>query len=165
MRIWPGGDRKSLYYARVAVAVALACLMAVGLAEACSCNPTSGGVREAVANADVVFRGTIIDIHDAKRDVITDILQPAKRIAVFRVTRVWKGDVGQTFEMPAIENPGGICRGFRRQLLVIGNELLVYAYEYKGEYLTGICSRTRLAQQSKEDFDELGEGSAPAKRN
>jgi len=162
MGIWLVDRLKSLSYARVAFAVALACLIGVGLAEACSCISVS--VREGVAKADVVFRGTVIDIHDAKRDIITDILQPPKRIAVFRVTRVWKGDVGQTLEMPAIETNGVTCRGFRRQLLVVGNELLVYAYEHKGEYLTDICSRTGLARQSK-DFAELGEGSAPAKQN
>jgi hypothetical protein len=115
--------------------------------------------------ADIIFRGTIIDIHDAKRDVITDILQPPKRIAVFRVTRIWKGDVGQTFEMPAIEKSGGTCGGFSKGLLVVGNELLVYAYRRNGtdEYFTDICSHTSLLVQTK-DLQELGSGRVPAKR-
>jgi len=52
--------------------------------------------------------------------------------------------MGQTLEMPAIETNGVTCRGFRRQLLVAGNEVLVYAYEHKGEYLTDICSRAAI---------------------
>lgn len=167
MGTWYGGVRNSLLrHLRIALGVALACMAAVKLTQACSCNPNAGGVREAVANEDVVFRGTIVDIHPAKRDVIIDDrLQPVKRIAVFRVTQVWKGDVGETFEMPALENPGGVCLGFRPKLLVVGNELLVYASKSKrnGEYLTSICSRTQLANQSS-DFEQLGQGTPPAKQ-
>jgi len=114
---------------------------------------------------DIIFRGTIIDIHDAKRDVITDLIQPPKRIAVFRVTRIWKGDVGQTFEMPAIEKSGGTCAGFPEGSLVVGNELLVYAYRRNGtdEYFTNICSRTSLLMQTK-DLQELGRGRVPRKK-
>ena len=140
--------------------VAFLCAILPNIAQACSCRPTS--VRDAVANADVVFRGTIIEIRDAQRDVITNIVQPRKLIAVFRVRQVWKGDVAETFEMPAIKNPGGICVGFGPDILKVGNEVLVYAIKPSGtaDYVTSICSRTRLAREST-DFQELGPGMAP----
>ena len=85
---------------------------------------------------------------------------------VFRVTRVWKAVVGETFEMPALEQTGGYSLGFRRGLLVVGNDLLVYAYSTKGtaDYTTDICSHTQLASDAK-DLGELGLGTAPKKKD
>ena len=80
------------------ILVAALILVVPGLSPAMSCPPIS--VREAFDKADVVFRGTIIEVHDAHGDAITDVSQPRKYIAVLRVTRIWKGAVGSTFEMP-----------------------------------------------------------------
>jgi len=47
------------------------------------------------------------------------------RRVVFRITRIWKGRLTQTFEMPAME--GDWCYAFLLNQLVIRKELLVYA--------------------------------------
>lgn len=146
------------------VKFAIVFLVLVEVAQACSCRPVSA--KEALGNADLVFRGTIVEIHSAQTDPLTTVLQHPPRRVVFRVTRVWKGVVGETFEMPAIEKTGGYCLGFWRDLLVVGNDLLVYAYRTKGTagYTTNICSRTQLASNAK-DFRELGAGTAPQKKD
>ncbi|MGA3204862.1 MAG: hypothetical protein ABSF12_20405 [Bryobacteraceae bacterium] len=87
-----------------------------------------------------------------------------KGIVVFRVSRVWKGDVGPIFEMPALEETS-MCVGFWPTHLKVGNDLLVYAVRNPGEnaYYTNICTRTALAKDAKEDFDQLGRGGEPSK--
>jgi hypothetical protein len=85
-------------------------------------------------------------------------------VVVFAVDRVWKGKVSQTFEMPAMKE-GAACIGFWPSFLKIGNHLLVYAYRMGDvpEYITDICSRTNLAEKSK-DFAQLGAGRPPKPR-
>jgi len=145
----------------------IAVMLLGGAAQACSCRPID--VRKAVADADVVFRGTVIDIHDAKRDVLTDILQPRKHIVVFRVNRVWKGDIGETFAISAQEvapitqiRAAANCMGWWDDAAV-GDELLVYARHTPetDEYTTSICYRTKLAKRSAQDLQELGPGKPP----
>jgi hypothetical protein len=86
-------------------------------------------------------------------------------IAVFRVTRVWKGSVGPTFEMTAAEEDMP-CMGPEPSYFKVGNELLVYA---KGSPKLGYgitpCSRTALVQEAKDDLKELGLGKAPKQVN
>jgi hypothetical protein len=87
------------------------------------------------------------------------------KIAVFHVTRVWKGDVGPTFEMPALVETSA-CWGFWSDFLKVGNDLLVFAFRVPGEvaggfiFETGICSRTALAKDN-EDIRALGPGFEP----
>jgi len=93
-------------------------------------------------------------VHDAQRLILTEILQPRKRIAVFHVSRVWKGVVGEKFEMPVVElkyAPVGYDQ-FWANFLVVGNDLLVYAMRAKGasEYTTSPCWRTSLAKVSRD---------------
>jgi hypothetical protein len=78
------------------VAVAVVILALIHVAEACGCIETD--VHEDVKKADVVVRGKVVDINDAYTDAITEMIQPAKRIVVIRVSRVWKGAIGETFE-------------------------------------------------------------------
>ena len=62
------------------------------------------------------------------------------------MTRVWKGEVGATFGMPAIEETSA-CWGFWPRLLKVGvgNDVLVYATQWPGEtddtsvFVTNIC--------------------------
>ena len=85
-------------------------------------------------------------------------------MVIFSVDRVWKGEVGTTIEMPALERVN--CLSFRGGLLEIGNELLVYARKIPalgGDYFTDECSRTELASQSK-DYGYLGSGHKPKRR-
>lgn len=136
----------------------------VDYAHACSCIPVT--VSELMESADIIFRGTIIDVHDVQTGVGTEIgMGVGRRVVLFRVKRVWKGDVGEILEIPAIENPSGICWGFPKGLLAVGNELLVYARRQDGseDYITNICSHTSLATRTK-DFQELGRGKAPRKK-
>ena len=146
------------------VKIAIVFLVLVQMAQASFCRPVSAS--EALGKADIVFRGTIIDIHNPQNDPLTIVIQHPPRRVVFRVNRVWKGEIGETFEMPAIENPGGITIGFSRGLLVVGNDLLVYAYRIRGtaDYTTDICTRTTLASDA-DDFRELGRGTAPQKKD
>ncbi len=119
----------------------------------CDCAGLS--VKEAKKSADVVFRGTITDIGAGK--------------VVFRVNRVWKGNVGRTFDMPEFIE-GAACLGFYEGFLKVGNDLLVYATRlHRGsndeDYFTSICTRTRLSSDAGEDLSKLGKGQCENSQN
>jgi hypothetical protein len=82
---------------------------------------------------------------------------------IFRVSCVWKGEVGRTFEMPAIQTDGGLCTAFWKGLLVVGNELVVYAsrrfIQDDKEYLP-FRSKSTLVSRAK-DISALGRGHKP----
>jgi hypothetical protein len=120
------------------------------LARPCDCAGIT--VNNAKKFAEVVFRGTITAFRNS---------DSRERFVVFRVTRVWKGNVAEVFEMPAFEESTA-CIGFWPSLLSIGNDLLVYASRQGSPpaYFTSICTRTALAKDSK-DFERLGRGKAP----
>ena len=87
-----------------------------------------------------------------------------RRIATFRVSRVWKGSVGLTFEMTAPEEI--MCMGSEPSYFKVGNDLLVYANGSKTlQYGISPCSRTTLAQNAKDDINELGLGEEPKQAN
>jgi len=130
--------------------LAMALLWGTSLIYGCECETPN--VRVARRHANLVFRGKISGFrNDAE----------GYRVAIFTVDRVWKGHVSRTFEMPALEESVA-CLGFWPNFLKIGNTLLVYAYTLPGssDYVTDICSRTVLAERSK-DFAELGAGRSP----
>lgn len=139
--------------------------LAFSMGIGCACDCPSITVEAAKAGAEVVFRGTITALRDSKNDLgyFAVLGRDTKKIAVFHVSRVWKGEVGETFEMPALEETAA-CWGFWPSFLKIGNDLLVYASRVHGhrEYLTSICTRTTLARDAK-DFDKLGPGDVPKK--
>jgi len=139
---------------------------ACSIAKSCECSEST--VEQSRDRAEVVFRGTIIALRDTKTpSKIGGRVHDLKKVAVFRVTRVWKGDVGETFEMPAVEETS-MCTGFWPTFLKIGNDLVIYARRFKGqpEYYTDICTRTMPASDAAKfkDFDKLGPGEEPAKR-
>jgi hypothetical protein len=114
------------------------------------CDCVTLPVSQEKRGAEVVFRGTITEIRGGT--------------VHFRVERVWKGNVGRTFEMPDVTGLG--CIGFWPSLLFEGNDLLVFAWRldrYPGdnEYFTALCSGTSLASQAGETLAKLGKGSAP----
>ena len=127
-------------------------------AQACTCLPTT--VKSGLRDADVVFEGRVIAVRTERNP--GGPKAPAVRVAVFDVSRVWKGDAAQKIE---VQVGGGICQGFPPNLFAVGNEVLVYAYKFKGSaaYMTTICTRTKLASQST-DFRELGSGATPKKQ-
>jgi hypothetical protein len=137
--------------------------LSVSVVSACTCK--APGVREAKALADVVFRGKIIALRDSTEPSLSRA--DTHKIAVFRVTRVWKGEVEPAFQMPAYEETSA-CWGFWPRLLKVGNELLVYAKRLDGGtpgafiFITSICSRTALIENDK-DLEKLGDGYEPGK--
>jgi hypothetical protein len=135
-------------------------VMSISLAYGCDCRAQD--VDVAAERAEVVFRGSIIEFRpSSKQSELAGIAKDTKAIAVFCVTRVWKGEVGQTFEMPALEETLA-CWGFWPSFLKLGSDLIVYARRFQGgEYVTSICSRTQLAKDAKNDLKELGPGEVP----
>lgn len=128
--------------------------MSIGAVNACECMGST--VQLGKDGGQVVFRGTVIALRPApKRRVPGD----TGRIAVFRVSRVWKGKVGEIFEMPADEATAA-CWGFS-PLLAVGDELLVFAHQLWGsDYATNFC-RTKRVKFASKDLEELGPGEEP----
>ena len=148
-------DKFHLWAARLLAIFAASLTAAYG----CSCaDPT---VKDAARRAIVVFSGTITALKLASKPYTFRRLSDTRTIVVFRVTRVWKGDVGRIFEMPAVVEEAD-CLGFAPQLLKLGAELLVYAFNQQSEfYYTGLCSRTRFVRYASDDLKELGPGREP----
>ena len=135
----------------------LVALMAIPTSYACSCSEPT--VQEAKQRATVIFRGSITALRQATTTVRI-MPEDTGKIAVFHVTRVWKGAVGKTFEMRALEE-GSACWGFSPQLLKVGAELIVYAFRAGEEYYTSVCTRTRFVRYATKDVAELGLGTEP----
>jgi hypothetical protein len=131
------------------------------------CDCSAPPVQEVINRADVVFRGTIIALRPSTRPLGWNDTRDTGKVAVFQVSRVWKGEVGPTFEMPALEELAA-CWGFWPNLLKVGNDLLVFAFQVpdqtSGTYIfeTTICSRTALARGNT-DLAELGAGHEPGR--
>jgi hypothetical protein len=118
------------------------------------CDDVEISTKQAKHFSEVVFQGTVEGFKGSGAD----------RMVIFRVSRVWKGQVGPNFEMLAIETDGGLCTAFWRGILTVGNELVVYASR---PFLTGgikdllpIRSKTTLASQAK-DISALGRWHKP----
>jgi hypothetical protein len=117
------------------------------------CDDINVTPKQAKGFSEVVFQGTIDGFKGSGVD----------RTVIFRVIRVWKGPVGPTFEMPAIETDGELCNAFWRGLLVVGNELVVYASHLRSpnrnEYLP-MRGKSILVSRAT-DIGELGRGHKP----
>jgi hypothetical protein len=116
------------------------------------CDDIELPAKKAKQFSEVVFRGTIERFGGSGDN----------RTVIFRVSRVWKGRVGPTFEMPAIETDGGFCNAFWRGTLVQGNELVVYSSHFppgSNDYLP-MRSKTMLVSRAK-DLSQLGRGRKP----
>ena len=148
------------------MAALITCGAVLVSATAYACDCSAPPAHEARNMADAVFRGTVVALRPATRPIgFTGVIDTG-RVAVFQVSRGWKGDVSLTFEMPAHEEAAA-CWGFSPKLLRVGNDLLVYAYRMPGEidnggtmFETSICSRTALAA-ANEDLGALGPGYEP----
>jgi hypothetical protein len=112
--------------------------LVAGSAYACGCTEPS--VQAKKEHAEAIFRGTIIALRGSKATAETPyaLFRDTGKVAVFRVSQIWKGDVGETFEMPAVEETSA-CVGFWPDYLTIGSDLLVYAGRIGSWYYTGIC--------------------------
>jgi hypothetical protein len=147
------------------VAVAVVILALIHVAEACGCIETD--VHEDVKKADVVVRGKVVDINDAYTDAITEMIQPAKRIVVIRVSRVWKGAIGETFEFAETAvSPLASCTPSWQSAFAVGNDVLVFAQRSPSnhEFVPMACSHTGRVNDSGKNIRELGRGKAPRKR-
>ena len=117
------------------------------------CDDIEVSAKKAEHFSELVFQGTIEGFSSSGLD----------RTVVFRVSRVWKGQVGPTFQMPAIETDGGLCTAFWRGLLVVGNELVVYASRLPSsnmrEYFP-LRGKTTLVRSAR-DIGQLGRGHKP----
>jgi hypothetical protein len=137
---------------------ALSLVLAVGSVYGCDCREPS--VEAKRDDSDIVFRGTIIAFRESP--VRTDkgpTVRYTGRIAVFRVVRIWKGEVSQTLEMPeAMETTA--CTGFWTSLKM-GEDLLIYASRIGSEYYTAICGYYKGAKSAK-DLKKLGPGKDPS---
>jgi uncharacterized protein YihD (DUF1040 family) len=143
---------------------ALALLVTVvGLCAACDCREPSVAAKR--NDADLVFRGTIVELRKSTKptNIRGGFGRDRKETVVFRVSRVWKGQVSQMFEMRAIEETAA-CVGFWPPLLKLGEDLLVYAKRIQGsDYLTDICGNHKPAEDAGNDFKILGPGQEPAR--
>jgi hypothetical protein len=117
------------------------------------CDDVYVSPKQAKRFSEVVFQGTIAGFKGSGLD----------RTVIFRVSRVWKGPVGPTFEMPAIETDGGLCTAFWRGLLIVGNELVVYASHLpssnRNEYLP-LRGKSIPVSRAK-DISQLARGHKP----
>ena len=113
-------------------------MFVLGTVYGCGC--TEPAVEAKKKSADVVFRGTIVELKNSDRPLTipTTAVDDTRKIAVFRVIRVWKGEVGEMFEMPAVRETSA-CIGFWPAYLNVGSELIVYANKMGSEYYTRIC--------------------------
>jgi|SRR5579863_3064934 len=127
-----------------------------GSAYACECREPS--VQAKRDGSDIVFRGTVIAFRESPiRADKGPMARYTGRIAIFRVVRVWKGEVSQTLEMPeALETTA--CIGFGNPLKT-GEDLLVYASRIGSDYYTAICGLYKGAKSK--DLKKLGRGKEP----
>jgi hypothetical protein len=144
-------------------AAILACVGSVAPAYACDCSDPP--LQWIEAHADVIFRGTLVALPPATGPQGFGDTFDTGKIAVFHVSRVWKGSVGPALEMPALLETSA-CWGFGSSHLRIGNDLLVFAFRVPSETTTAsilettICSHTAPAKGNR-DLEELGLGYAP----
>ena len=86
---------------RIAVLIVLCLRVAAG------CTVVAPPVKDAVKQAQVVFRGMVTEISDSE--------------ITFRVDRVWKGPVTATFSMPkVIWSSSGCLPGFYQGTVKVG---------------------------------------------
>ena len=116
----------------------------------------TGGERcRQAKRAEIIFRGSISEIRDSE--------------IIFRVDRVWKGNVPAVVAVPNIERRESPCwPGFYRDHVKVGVELLVYARRIPwlnvNGYVPEAGSRTALVRDAAEDLRKLGRGRPPAER-
>jgi hypothetical protein len=133
------------------------------IASPCGC--IEAPVRSKFDHANIVFRGTIVELKAVAvgTGLSSGFGNDTGKTVVFRVTRVWKGEVAETFSMPEFLETSA-CIGFWPSYVKVGNELLVYAREFgKGSYVTSICGSHKLVKDAEKDFKELGDGRPPSK--
>jgi hypothetical protein len=119
---------------------------------ACSCALPSATPLEARDGGAAVFAGRVTNVSIPDPNSYTPFRSVAVTVAV---NQVWKGDVGSTIVI-GTSRDGASC-GYT---FVVGQEYLLYAFEYEDELVTGMCGRTRPLADTQDDA-VLGEGRVP----
>ncbi len=126
------------------------------LLSACDCIVMPA--KQAKRISEVVFRSKVAGLRESDR---------GDRIVIFQIERVWKGRLGQQFEMPALE--GDLCFVFRPFLLKAGNDLIVYASRlpggsevHKTDYYPAPCN---TGMTDADGIQALGRGRKPARKS
>ena len=118
------------------------------------CSVTGPSFKQQVRHSAAVFRGTIVEYRDAGQGY---------KIAVFQVSRVWKGRVGGTVEMstyPGYRNC--TCAVADTTLLAVGSDEVVFASRVKGEsYFYNYWCGTTSAKEYPDILRQLGPGRPP----
>lgn len=150
----------------IAVGCAFTLLTFFSTSFACDCIGPSG--KKAIRKDSVAFLGTVQSI----RYVDTKPNRSEPRIIVtFSVSRVWSGDVTETFVLHTTENHWS-CAGY---YFVKDKEYLVVAYPndketeirfggVKNTFGTNPCGATLPSDLAKEHLAELGDGKKPKKQ-
>lgn len=127
--------------ARLGIAVALlGSAFTAGAAFACSCQAPPPP-KIALSKATAVFTGRVTAIKE----------KDGQKLVTMTVQDLWKGNLkNQVTVKTAIQS--ATC-GFPFQA---DAKYLVYAYEFKNELTTNLCSRTCLLERATEDLKELG---------
>lgn len=107
-------------------------------AAACSCLPPRPAA-ESLAEAALVFHGVVV----AKSE------EGFQLEIFFEPRTIWKGPLDPALVVKTAINTAACGYPF-----VEGNEYIVYASAFEGDFFTGLCSRTRPFQQ--EEADALG---------
>jgi hypothetical protein len=119
---------------------------------ACSCAGP-GAPCESFGSADAVFVGTAVSAKDNERPKQADRtdFDWAPRAFKFSVEQAYLGVAGTEVEV-STGYGGGDC-GYQFKL---GQRYLVYAYRYKDQLTTTICTRTKPFASANEDLAFLG---------
>jgi hypothetical protein len=114
-----------------------------------ACTDIELPLKQVKRGAEFVFRGTIT------AQTFTD----GREVLAFHVTRVWKGPVTETFEIPVNALISG-CNSPFRSRVEIGSEFVIFAERTPlpgGEYRVG----SRLTENAGQWLQELGTGRKP----
>jgi len=111
-------------------------------------------VKDARRSSEVVFEGTVVAMHES---------DPHVPVATFKVARVWKGNINETFEMPAFQD-STVCLGFLPRIEV-GAVFLVYARRLvpSDSYYFPLPCETDLASNASGQIRALGRFRRPRK--
>lgn len=127
-------------------------LLAVSLGVACTSVQLP--ITDVVKNVDALFRGTITGYRDSGKGY---------KIAVLRVSRVWKGQIGQVAEISTF--PGyseEACHLGEDKLLDVGSDVIIFARKTKGQrQLVGYWASFLATAAAIEYLADLGPGQAP----
>lgn len=124
--------------------LALLHLGAHARARACSCADLTP--EQAAAQADAIFEGRVQRVER----------QGGERVAQLRVTRAWKGVTTEEVTVRTADSSAACGVSFEPDTY-----WLVYAEERAGGLRTGLCTRTRPADDAEADLAALGAGVTP----